>query len=68
MERNEEHRAAYRLRIAAQYTPSQLVFIDESACDRRTFLHNRAWALEGLRACCKQVFVRGKRYVIIWVS
>lgn len=36
--------------------------MDESACDRRTYLRNRAWALEGLRACRKQYFARGKRY------
>ena len=63
MERNEVQRAEYRLLIGANYTPEQLVFIDESACDRRTYLRKRAWALEGLRACRKQFFGRGKRCV-----
>lgn len=62
-ERNEILRAQYRFRIAENYTAEQLVFVDESACDRRTYLWNRAWALEGLRACRKQVFTRGRRYV-----
>ncbi len=65
MERNEVKRAEYRLTIGQNYTPEQLVFVDESACDRRTYIRNRAWALEGLRACRKQYFARGKRYVII---
>ena len=63
LERNETHRAEYRLRMGERYNAAQLVFVDESACDRRTFLRDRAWALEGLRACRKQVFARGKRYV-----
>ena len=64
LERNETHRAEYRVRMGDQYTPDQLVFVDESACDRRTYLRDRAWALEGLRACRKQVFARGKRYAL----
>lgn len=67
MERNEVHRAEYRLRIGENYTAEQLVFVDESACDRRTYLRNRAWALEGLRACRKQYFGRGKRCVCSWL-
>ncbi len=62
-ERNEFLRAQYRITIGENYKPEQLVFVDESACDRRTYLRNRAWALEGLRACRKQYFARGKRYV-----
>lgn len=61
-ERNEILCAEYRLRIGANYSPEQLVFVDESACDRRTYMRNKAWALEGLRACRKQYFARGKRY------
>ncbi len=62
-ERNEFLRAQYRCTIGEHYKPEQLVFVDESACDRRTYLRNRVWALEGLRACRKQYFARGKRYV-----
>lgn len=61
IERNEALRAAYRVRISSNYAPEQLVFVDESACDRRTYMRNEAWALEGLRACRKQFFTRGKR-------
>ncbi len=67
-ERNELKRAQYRLTMGENYTPEQLVFVDESACDRRTYLRNRAWALEGLRACRKQYFARGKRCVAILSS
>ncbi len=61
-------RAEYRLRIGENYTPEQLVFVDESACDRRTYLRNQAWALEGLRACRKQYFARGKRFVVLYIT
>ena len=41
--------------------PEQLVFIDESSCDRRTSYHGWAWAIIGQRALWKAFFVRGKR-------
>ena len=63
LERNETKRLRYRLRMASQYSADQLVFVDESACDRRTFLRRKAWALKGHQAIRKQVFLRGKRYV-----
>ena len=50
----------YQLRMAFQYSADQLVFIDESACDRYTYLQDKAWALEGHQAVCKQVFLRSK--------
>ncbi|KAL5496013.1 hypothetical protein ACEPAH_3106 [Sanghuangporus vaninii] len=65
LERNEAQRAEYRLRMAENYRPGQLVFVDESACDRRTYIWNEAWALQGLRAVRKAFFVRGKRYSIL---
>ena len=49
--------------MAFQYSADQLVFVDESACDRHTYLRGKAWALEGHQAVRKQVFLRGKRYV-----
>ncbi len=46
-ERNEMHRAEYRVRIAENYSPEQLVFVDESACDRRTYLRIELGPLKG---------------------
>ena len=65
LERSETARIRYRLRMACQYEAEQLVFVDESACDRRTFLRKKAWALEGRQACRKTVFAHGKRYDIL---
>ena len=61
LERSETVRIRYRLRMACQYEAEQLVFVDESACDRRTFLRKKAWALEGRQACRKTIFARGRR-------
>lgn len=61
-ERSETARIRYRLKIGEMYEAEQLVFVDESACDRRTFLRKKAWALRGHQASRKQFFARGKRY------
>jgi hypothetical protein len=63
MERSVRKRAAYTYRIGTRYTPSQLVFVDESAADRRTTYRGYAWAFRGQRAVRKAFFVRGKRFV-----
>ncbi len=58
IERNDLHRAEYRLTIGGNYFPEQLVFVDESACDRRTYLRNRAWR--------SRVFeLVGNRYLLV---
>ena len=62
LERSETARLQYRIKVGAQYRAEQLVFVDESACDRRTFLRKRAWALQGHQATRKQFFARGKRF------
>lgn len=62
IEHNKEKQVLYRVHIGSKYRPDQLVFIDESACDQRTFLRKRAWALQGHQASRKQVFARGKWY------
>lgn len=61
-ERNETLRSEYMLRMT-KYTAEQLVFVDESACDRRTTYRGVGWALKGERAFQKAVFVRGTRCV-----
>lgn len=63
VERSEEKRASYTYRIGLLYQPEQLVFVDESACDRRTTYRGRAWSITGQRAFKKAFFVRGRRCV-----
>lgn len=63
IERNELKREEFRQHMALSYLPDQLVFVDESACDRRTTYRERAWAIKGQRAVRKAFFIRGKRCV-----
>jgi hypothetical protein len=49
-------------RIGLNYTPEQLVFVDESAADRRIG-RNHGWAPRGQKAVRKAFFVRGQWYV-----
>lgn len=48
----------------SHYSPSQLVFTDESAYDRRTLSRRYGWSFKGRRAYKSIFFVRGKRYTI----
>lgn len=48
--------------MGLKYSPDQLVFVDESAFDRRVPFRGYAWALKGERAVRKCFFIRGKRY------
>jgi len=63
LERSAIKRANYVVKIATNYQSYQLVFVDESSCDRRTTYRNRAWAIGGRRAVRKAFFVRGQRYM-----
>lgn len=65
LERNEEARAEYWVKLAeGGYRPDQLVFLDESACDRRTARRPYAWAPCGSRARRHDYFIRGTRCVL----
>ena len=63
LEQNEDVRAQFQIRIAENYLPGQLVFVDESACNRTTTKRQCAWSPIGTRARRRDYFVRGKRRV-----
>jgi len=56
-ERSAEKRLEYMARIG-NYSPEQLVFVDESSVDRRTTYRGRAWSIRGTKAQRKAFFVR----------
>jgi hypothetical protein len=60
LERSVELRTQYTINIATNYSSNQLVFVDESAADRRTTYRGHAWAFKGRRAVRKSFFVRGR--------
>jgi hypothetical protein len=60
IERNEERRDQFLLHIGS-YAAEQLVFIDESAVDRRTPSRRYGYAIKGERAEMHDHFVRGER-------
>lgn len=60
IERSEEKRQEFAHRIGT-YDACQLVFVDESAVDRRTTYRGKAWAIRGRKASRKTFFCRGQR-------
>ena len=65
-ERNEETRAIYMNRIAANVPDANmLVFIDEAAKDNRTSTRQYGWSTRGVRCRVPRCFVRGTRYSIV---
>jgi hypothetical protein len=61
LEQNEEARCQYLLTVGLNFTAEQLVFVDESACNRITTRRRCAWSPVGNRARRHDYFVRGKR-------
>ena len=59
-EQDEQLRGEYLARIQ-QYHPRQLVFVDESSCDRRVSQRVYGWAPLGTRSRRREFFVRGAR-------
>ena len=51
--------------MGINYTPDQLVFLDESAKDERSLSREYGYSLMNTRARKSVVFVRGKRYTIL---
>ena len=62
IERSAQKRSEFAARIGT-YEADQLVFVDESAVDRRTTYRGRAWAIHGRKATRKAFFCRGRRYI-----
>lgn len=58
---DEDDRAVYMYLMCSRYRPEQLVFVDESSCDRR-ISRGYGRAVKGQRVTKKTVFVRGKRF------
>lgn len=65
LECSEVHRLQYMFRIGSRYNAEQLIFVDESAFDRRTAYRQYGWAKKGQRAYRTSFYVRGKRYSIL---
>lgn len=61
LEQNEDDHCQYLLTIGLGFSAEQLVFVDESACNRITTRRRCAWAPIGNRARRNDYFVRGKR-------
>ena len=59
-----ELRTQFTIKIASNYASDQLVFVDESAADRRTTYRGYAWAFKGRQAVRKSFFVCGRRWAI----
>lgn len=63
LEQNEETRCQYLLTVGLDFLAEQLVFVDESACNRVTARRPYAWSLVGTCARRHDYFIRGKRRV-----
>ena len=59
-EQDEQARVEYLARVR-KYDPDQLVFVDESSCDRRVGRRGYGWAPTGTRSRRRECFVRGAR-------
>ena len=60
LERNADIRRNFAARIGT-YEPEKLVFVDESAVDRRAMYRGKAWAIRGREAHRKTFFCCGRQ-------
>jgi hypothetical protein len=63
IEQSKEKRDNYEATVGDLYHDWQLVFVDESHCDRRTTQRRGGWAPIGDRARRRDFFIRGIKYV-----
>ena len=61
LEQNEDARCQFLLTVGSGFSAEQLVFVDESACNRITARRPYAWSPIGNRAKRHDYFIRGKR-------
>ena len=66
LERNDLLHAAFMNRVADEVPdPDMLMFVDESARNRRSSQRNTGWSRIGIRCIQRRFFVRGQRYSIV---
>lgn len=66
LERDDVRQAAYMFKIGDMVTNlDQLMFIDEAACNRKTFGRVKGWAPRGEKCVQRRFFVRGQRVSIL---
>lgn len=63
-EQNPELRDEYRHDIL-EYNSYQLVYIDESGCDKRSGIRRTGWSPPGITPVERSKFLRGQRYQIL---
>lgn len=61
LEQSKEARCQYLLTVGLGFSAEQLVFVDESACNRVTARWPYAWSPVGNRARQHDYFICGKR-------
>ena len=61
LEQNEDLRSLYLLTVGSGFSAEQLVFVDESACNRITTRQPYAWSPIGNHTRRHDYFARGKR-------
>jgi hypothetical protein len=61
VERNEEWRDQFQIFVAENYSPEQLVFVDETHLHRKVPVKGYGWGRYGDRACRREFFIWGKR-------
>src|SRR4051812_23697672 len=64
-ERNKLLRNTFIAKIARDYKPEQLIFMNEASKDKRTLSREYGYSLKNTFAIKKNVFVRGVQYTIL---
>ena len=65
-QRDEDLRSAYKLDVSI-YSPSMLVFIDETGTDKRDYLRRYGYSLRGKTPSSFKMLVRGERISVIGI-
>ncbi|KAG9095181.1 hypothetical protein FRC06_010054 [Ceratobasidium sp. 370] len=65
LEADENRRAGYMVNVGMNYRTDQLVFVDESHCNRHTARRNLGWSPYGVRSIRPDYFMRGVGYSML---